>query len=378
MAFGITTFAEAPFSAQGQQNAVVAVSGQATTLALGSTTIGLNPTITGFNLTTALGNVSLQNVARPSGQEMTSAVGGVGISAGHVVEPAGLGASTALGTPTLEVNTHELIQGFDLTAALGTPSIEINAVATPSGLALTTALGTVTPEVVVQPSGLFIGTSLGATVELGDANVPSKGMEITKVVTVVSTGSGNKYFIDGVQQDTLELKEGNTYTFDQADASNSGHPLRFSTTSDGTHGGGTEYTTGVTTNGTPGNAGAYTRIKVADSAPTLYYYCTAHSGMGGQANTPVNNDFPGQAVTSALGTPVVSSTATVLPLGQSMSMSLGTPSLVISSVATPTGLELTTELGTPAIYSWREVDDSETSTWTEVDDSATMNWLDAA
>jgi hypothetical protein len=39
---------------------------------------------------------------------------------------------------------------------------------------------------------------------------------------------------------------------------------------------------------------------------------------------------------------------------------------------------LTTELGTPAIYSWREVDDSETSTWTEVDDNATMNWLDAA
>ena len=27
MAFGITTFAEAPFSAQGQQNAVVAVTG---------------------------------------------------------------------------------------------------------------------------------------------------------------------------------------------------------------------------------------------------------------------------------------------------------------------------------------------------------------
>jgi hypothetical protein len=59
-------------------------------------------------------------------------------------------------------------------------------------------------------------------------------------------------------------------------------------------------------------------------------------------------------------------------------MSLGTPSLSVSSVATPTGLLLTTELGTPAIYSWQEVDDSETSTWTEVDDNATMNWLDAA
>jgi len=62
--------------------------------------------------------------------------------------------------------------------------------------------------------------------------------------------------------------------------------LRFSTTSDGTHGGGSEYTTGVTTSGTPGNAGAYTQIIVASGAPTLYYYCTNHSGMGGQANTP--------------------------------------------------------------------------------------------
>ena len=38
--------------------------------------------------------------------------------------------------------------------------------------------------------------------------------------------------------------------------------------------------------GTPGTAGAYTQITVASGAPTLYYYCTNHSGMGGQANTP--------------------------------------------------------------------------------------------
>ena len=112
-------------------------------------------------------------------------------------------------------------------------------------------------------------------------------MSVTRTftVTVVSTGSGNKYFIDGVQQDTVNLAEGFTYKFDQSDSSNAAHPLRFSTTSNGTHSGGSEYTTGVTTNGVPGNSGAYTQIQVAASAPTLYYYCSNHSGMGGQANT---------------------------------------------------------------------------------------------
>ena len=108
----------------------------------------------------------------------------------------------------------------------------------------------------------------------------------TYTVKVVSD-SGNKYRFDdfGTSAVTLDLQEGGTYVFDQSDSSNSGHPLRFSTTSDGTHGGGSEYTTGVTTVGTPGSAGAKTTIVVATSAPTLYYYCSSHSGMGGQANT---------------------------------------------------------------------------------------------
>ena len=123
-------------------------------------------------------------------------------------------------------------------------------------------------------------------------------MSVTRTftVTVVSTGSGNKYFIDGVQTPTLELVEGATFRFDQSDYTNATHPLRFATAADAA--GGTQYTTNVTTNGTPGSSGAYTQIEVASGAPTLYYYCTNHGGMGGQANTP-NSDFWGAGNWSA-------------------------------------------------------------------------------
>ena len=87
-----------------------------------------------------------------------------------------------------------------------------------------------------------------------------------------NSGSGNVYVIDGVQNKSLTLKIGTTYEFDHSTS----HPLRFSTTSDGTHGGGAEYTTGVTT------SSGSTVIEVnANTATSLYYYCSLHSGMGG-------------------------------------------------------------------------------------------------
>ena len=45
----------------------------------------------------------------------------------------------------------------------------------------------------------------------------------TIAVTVVNAGSGNKYNMDGSAQPALTLIKGYTYTFDQADASNSSH-----------------------------------------------------------------------------------------------------------------------------------------------------------
>ena len=91
-----------------------------------------------------------------------------------------------------------------------------------------------------------------------------------------NNGSGNVYVINGTQRPNLDLVKGVTYTFVHP----TGHPFRFSTTADGTHGGGTEYTTGVNT----GSSGT-TIIKVTDNTPEgLYYYCSIHAGMGNGIN----------------------------------------------------------------------------------------------
>ena len=147
---------------------------------------------------------------------------------------------------------------------------------TPSGVVANALLGSVTisttgdADVTVNPTGSAGTSAVGSPTVTGDT---------VYTVTVANPGSGNKYYIDGALQPTLNLSEGSTYVFNWSAAT--GHPLRFSTTSDGTHGGGSEYTTGVTI-----NTGAYTStITVAVGAPTLYYYCQYHSGMGGQINT---------------------------------------------------------------------------------------------
>ena len=124
----------------------------------------------------------------------------------------------------------------------------------------------------------------------GVFRTPIMGGELAETITynvTVANDGGNKYYISdhSGSAPTLTLKKGNTYKFDQSDASNDTHPLQFSTTSDGTHGGGLNYTTGVTIVGTAGTAGAYVQIVVSDSTPsTLYYFCTNHSGMGGTIN----------------------------------------------------------------------------------------------
>ena len=201
-----------------------------------------------------------------------------------------------------------------------------------------------------------------------------------------NVGSSNKYAIDGstaTADVTLYLAEGGTYVFDQSDNTNSGHPLRFSTTANGTHSGGSEYTTGVTVSGVPGNSGAKTTIVVADSAPTLYYYCTNHSNMGWTANTvdatswgvlswgegawgdqnDISVSVTGVASTTAIGSVTIDAEIgegwgrgtwgnrvwdgvySVIPTGVSATSAIGTATASISFTASVTGVATTSAVG---------------------------------
>ena len=107
----------------------------------------------------------------------------------------------------------------------------------------------------------------------------------TFVVTVANPGSGNVFVIDGANNPALTLIRGFTYTFDVSNSSNGGHPLQFKN-------GSSAYTTGVTVNGTAGQAGATVVFAVPDNAPAsgLLYYCTVHgNGMGNSIATQDDN-----------------------------------------------------------------------------------------
>jgi len=140
------------------------------------------------------------------------------------------------------------------------------------------SLGSAGQALIVNPAGNALTYAAASSAEVYGFEQYFTPATSTITVTVQSVSGSNKYFIDGVQQNTLDLYEGNTYIFNYPSA----HPFKFSTTSNGTHASGSEYTTGVTH-----NSSTQVTLVVASGAPTLYYYCASHSNMGGTANTPV-------------------------------------------------------------------------------------------
>ena len=113
------------------------------------------------------------------------------------------------------------------------------------------------------------------------SNAMTMGTTKTYVVTMTNASGANKYYIDGYLQASLVLHQGQTYIFDLSSSTLSGHPFEFSTTNNGSHGGGSAYSTGITTTGTYADDQTRKFVVSTSTPTTLYYYCTAHSGMGG-------------------------------------------------------------------------------------------------
>ena len=121
----------------------------------------------------------------------------------------------------------------------------------------------------------------GTAGEDGEDGSDGSDGSMPTVMEMTVTVSSMKFYIDGLLQPEVGLYRGFTYTFDQSSSTNSPHPLRLSTTEDGTHGGGSQYTDGVTYSGTQGSTGLLTFTVPLDAPDTLYYYCQNHANMGG-------------------------------------------------------------------------------------------------
>lgn len=125
---------------------------------------------------------------------------------------------------------------------------------------------------------------------------------ITFNVTAQLSHSGaprQVFKINNQFQPNFELVKSNTYIFNfisSTDSQTSEHPIRFSTTPDGTHNSGIEYTTGVNIDlvtqssttqsggGSPGGgtfSGA-TTIQISGDTPILYYYSENVKNAGGR------------------------------------------------------------------------------------------------
>ena len=189
-----------------------------------------------------------------------------------------------------EINTSVTGTGFTISDGSTTQTIVTGNTLTVTGTtgvsAAVSATDTLTLTLANDISTNIFADVLGAQHNADDSNT------YTELVVTVATkdsnhiyhgsGSSNGYKIDGIFAPFISLEPGNTYRFNQADATNDGHPLRFYLDAAKNN----LYSTGVTTNGTPGNSGAYTQIVVSTATPQrIYYQCSSHALMGNLART---------------------------------------------------------------------------------------------
>jgi hypothetical protein len=215
------------------------------------------------------------------------------------VVPASVSAQAILGTATFSGGVNlPALTGVSATLTNASLDIDGKANITTANVSSTTSIAALTlsgKANVTHPSLLGTFTPNAPSIQgVANKNLPSQtamsgavfGDDVQPTgnnytVTVANSGSGNKFYIDGVEAAALTLTKGLTYVFDVSDATNSGHPFRFKDAS------GNAYTTGVTTSGTAGSSGATVTLVLASSGTLpARYYCTAHgNGMGNTITT---------------------------------------------------------------------------------------------
>ena len=215
------------------------------------------------------------------------------------VVPASVSAASALNAPQFSGGVNlPALTGVSATLANTALDITGKANITTANVASTTSIAALTisgKANVTHPSLLGTFTpNVPSITGIANTNLPSQGAISGAVfgdnvqptghnytVTVANSGSGNKYYIDGVEAAALTLTRGLTYVFDVSDNTNSGHPFRFKDAS------GNTLTTGITISGTAGQAGAtVTYVVPATGTQPALYYCTVHgNGMGNTVTT---------------------------------------------------------------------------------------------
>ena len=215
------------------------------------------------------------------------------------VTPASVSAQAILGTTTFSGGVNlPALTGVSATLTNASLDIDGKANITTANVSSTTSIAALASSGkanVTHPSLLGTFTPNAPSITgIANKNLPSQSSMLGNVfgdtaaatthnytVTVANSGSGNKYYIDGVEAAALTLVRGLTYVFDVSDNSNSGHPFRFKDSA------GNTLTAGITISGTAGQSGStVTYVVPTTGTQPARYYCTVHgNGMGNTITT---------------------------------------------------------------------------------------------
>ena len=283
---------------------VVVVSGDGSFTVADGGTVGSTTTPSAITIASN-GNITLSGDLTISGDDLfmgTNTAGLLLIADGTNFNPTAVTDLTAIGSGDITSGTDVLlIQDVDA-GALKKVTVD-NVFSSVGGLA--SVAGDSTPQLGGDLDGQGRNLDDIGTIdaEAFSNSYGPTGSPVTFTVTVASKTtahpyygdeSGNMYLLDGVAGaapilggfDATTANSEYFYKFDQSDSSNSGHPLRFYLDADKT----TQYTTGVTTSGTPGSSGAHTTIQINEETPrVLYYQCSSHNLMGNYILMPQSN-----------------------------------------------------------------------------------------